>query len=147
MEIDPRFPTIQAGQPHDARDGETQAPPPAVLAGSGANTEFFISPVLRFDSQSLTVIFQVRDSGSGDVVRQFPPEAVVERYRQDPATRPFVLSPRTAADQAGDEDADAEDAVRLAQFPEAERPVEPALSSRPAATDQTAEPRPVDVVT
>lgn len=142
MEIDTRFPTIQAGQPDDARDGETQAPPPAVLAGSGANAEFFISPVLRFDSQSLTVIFQVRDSGSGDVVRQFPPEAVVERYRQDPATRPFVLSPRTAP-----ESADAEDAVRLAPLPEAERPVEPALSSRPAATEQTAESGPVDLVT
>lgn len=94
MEIDARFPTIQTGQASDTRDGE---PPPPALVGSGTASEFFISPVLRFDSRSLTVIFQVRDSQSGDVVRQFPPETVVERYRQDPTAKPFVLSPRSAS--------------------------------------------------
>lgn len=143
MEIDTRFPTIQAGQPFEARDGDTQAPPPAVLAGSGSRSEFFISPVLRFDSRSLTVIFQVRDSRSGDVVRQFPPETVVERYRQDPSAKPFTLSPGTAS---GQDEAEASDADSLAPFPE------PDDGRNPTATTGTPQPggrpagEPVDLV-
>ena len=104
MQIDTRFPAIQASQVPGARGGEAPDSAPPALAGAGSETEFYISPVLRFDSRSLTVIFQVRDSGSGDVVRQFPPETVVERYRQDPTAKPFVLSPRSAAgdDDSGD---------------------------------------------
>lgn len=95
MEIDARFPGVQVNQTSDGRDGQNSTPPPA-LVESDAN--FFISPVLRFDSRSLTVIFQVRDSLSGDVVRQFPSEAVIARYRQDPTAKPFVLpSSRDAA--------------------------------------------------
>ena len=49
------------------------------------------------------MIFQVRDTESGDVTRQFPAESVVERYRRDPSARPFVLpEPSPAAEeQAG----------------------------------------------
>ena len=64
---------------------------PEVRSSSG---QFFVSPVLRFDQPSLTVIFQIRDRESGDVTRQFPAETVVERYRQDPSARPFVLPER-----------------------------------------------------
>lgn len=53
--------------------------------------QFYVSPFLTFDARSLTVIFQVRDTESGDVTRQFPAEAAVERYRRDPSARPFVL--------------------------------------------------------
>ncbi len=56
-----------------------------------ASGQFYVSPFLTFDSRSLTVIFQVRDTESGDVTRQFPAESVVERYRRDPSARPFVL--------------------------------------------------------
>ena len=69
-------------------------------AASDRGSEFFISPVLRFDSRSLTVLFQVRDSRSGDVVRQFPPEVVVERYRQDPTSKPFVVASPAPDDRA-----------------------------------------------
>lgn len=97
MEIDARFPAPQAVQTTTERAlGEGSVPP--VAAGGGS--EFFISPVLRFDSRSLTVIFQVRDSRSGDVIRQFPPETVVARYRQDPSAKPFTL-PTTGASDAG----------------------------------------------
>lgn len=52
---------------------------------------FFVTPFLQYDSSALTVIFQVRDSETGDVKRQFPSEEVVERYRQDPTLgRPFA---------------------------------------------------------
>ncbi|MEQ8813756.1 MAG: hypothetical protein RLO51_05520 [Thalassobaculum sp.] len=114
MQIDTRFPAVQATQGLGARDGEAPDPAPASPAGAGSETEFYISPVLRFDSRSLTVIFQVRDSGSGDVVRQFPPETVVERYRQDPTAKPFVLSPRSAA---GDGEPGAAATDGLAPFP------------------------------
>lgn len=114
MEIDTRFPTVQPGPTGDARAAAAATVPLAAADGQAAESDFYISPVLRFDSRSLTVIFQVRDSGSGDVVRQFPPEAVVERYRQDPTAKPFVLSPRLAAGaDAADPEAD-----DLAPFPE-----------------------------
>ncbi len=60
-----------------------------------ASGQFYVSPYLTFDSRALTVIFQVRDSESGDVTRQFPSESVVERYRRDPSARPFG-GPETA---------------------------------------------------
>jgi len=150
MEIDARFPAIPANQPVDARDGQEPTPPPAALVGTGSESEFFISPVLTFDSRSLTVIFQVRDSRSGDVVRQFPPEAVVERYRQDPTAKPFVLTARSAS---GQDDADDEVAADpLAPFPEpGERPASPSASDSapaPAPTQSTeaSGPAPVDLV-
>lgn len=61
--------------------------------------QFYISPILTFDSRALTVIFQVRDSESGDVTRQFPSETVVERYRRDPSARPFVLPEPAASEE------------------------------------------------
>lgn len=62
--------------------------------------QFFVSPFLTFDSRSLTVIFQIRDTESGDVERQFPAESVVERYRRDPSARPFVLpEPDTGSEE------------------------------------------------
>lgn len=101
MEIDARFPPPETGHSAPGRaagtgTGTLQVDPAATASA------FFISPVLRFDSRSLTVIFQVRDSRSGDVIRQFPPETVVARYQQDPSARPF-LQPEEAqgATEAG----------------------------------------------
>lgn len=37
-------------------------------------SDFYLSPVIRFDPESLSVIFELRDSRSGEVTRQFPPE-------------------------------------------------------------------------
>lgn len=88
MKIDAQLPLPQTGSQAAGPEGVDQA---VVGAPAAAASEFFISPVLRFDSRSLTVIFQVRDSRSGDVIRQFPPETVVARYRQDASARPFVL--------------------------------------------------------
>jgi hypothetical protein len=38
----------------------------------------FITPVLQFDSQALSVIFQVRDGLSGEVKQEYPQESVVK---------------------------------------------------------------------
>ena len=77
-----------------SRTGTSAAPDQAAAAEATRSTgsgQFYVSPFLTFDSRSLTVIFQVRDTESGDVTRQFPAESVVERYRRDPSARPFVL--------------------------------------------------------
>lgn len=95
MEIDARLPPPEAGHPLIEQAAVAGAAPLVPAASASA---FFISPVLRFDSRSLTVIFQVRDSRSGDVIRQFPPETVVARYRQDPSARPFLQAEETQAD-------------------------------------------------
>ena len=52
---------------------------------------FFISPLLQFDNQALALIFQVRDSESGEVQRQFPRESVVERLRNNPEVRTIQI--------------------------------------------------------
>lgn len=80
--------------------GQTAA---AETVRTTASGQFYVSPFLTFDSRSLTVIFQVRDTESGDVERQFPAESVVERYRRDPSARPFVLPEPEASEgqQAG----------------------------------------------
>ncbi|UUX50495.1 hypothetical protein NUH88_02120 [Nisaea acidiphila] len=54
-------------------------------AGSTANPiprDFYLSPVIRFDSEALKVIFEIRDSRSGEVTRQFPPERAVRELEK-----------------------------------------------------------------
>lgn len=62
---------------------------------------FYVSPLLRFDNQALALIFQVRDSESGEVQRQFPRESVVERLRSNPGGD--VLPGRQSDDEAAAE--------------------------------------------
>ena len=38
----------------------------------------YITPVLQFDSQALSVIFQVRDGLSGEVKQEYPQESVIK---------------------------------------------------------------------
>ena len=47
-----------------------------------ASSDFYLSPVIRFDSESHRVIFELRDSQSGEVTRQFPPESVVREHQK-----------------------------------------------------------------
>lgn len=105
----------------------------AVNSARSASGDFFISPILKFDSRALTVIFQVRDRESGDVTRQFPAETVVERYRNDPSTRPFVPSLPASAPE-GEEEAVA---VDLATGPSAET-TRTGTEPTPAFTDNGA---------
>lgn len=82
----------------DSTTQNAQAATETVNQARSVPGKFFVSPILKFDSRALTVIFQIRDRESGDVTRQFPAEAVVERYRNDPTTRPFVPSVPTDVD-------------------------------------------------
>lgn len=96
MEIQEPFPAIQPSAGSTARS-EAERRPTSVESAPGG--KFFISPFLKFDSRALTIIFQVRDTESGDVKRQFPPETVVERYRQDPSSKLFTVPSGAAEDQ------------------------------------------------
>ena len=93
----PASPSAASSPAPPSEAGRNAAPETVRTTASG---QFYVSPFLTFDSRSLTVIFQVRDTESGDVERQFPAEAVVERYRRDPSARPFVLpEPDAGGDQ------------------------------------------------
>lgn len=79
MQVQPILPAAVKLPPASAgRASERTAPKEAEAKRLG---EFFVTPLLRFDSEAFTVIFQVRDSESGDVKRQFPAESVVEERR------------------------------------------------------------------
>lgn len=51
-------------------------------ASQNASSDFYLSPVIRFDPESLSVIFELRDSQSGEVTKQFPPEHVVRELQK-----------------------------------------------------------------
>ena len=42
----------------------------------------FITPVLQFDSEALSVIFQVRDGLSGEIKQEYPQESVIKGREQ-----------------------------------------------------------------
>ena len=42
----------------------------------------FVSPAIAIDRESSRAIIQIRDSDTGDVVRQFPTEGQLKAYRQ-----------------------------------------------------------------
>jgi len=42
----------------------------------------FVSPAISIDRESSRAIIQIRDSDTGDVVRQFPTEGQLKAYRQ-----------------------------------------------------------------
>ncbi|WP_028464622.1 hypothetical protein [Nisaea denitrificans] len=47
-----------------------------------SSSDFYLSPVIRFDPEALAVIFELRDSRSGEVTKQFPPERVVRELQK-----------------------------------------------------------------
>ncbi len=59
-------------------DGGTAAP-----VAAEKPQEPFLSPVFRFDKQARVLVFQFRDSETGDVTRQYPSEKVVKLYRDN----------------------------------------------------------------
>ncbi|WP_323795944.1 hypothetical protein [Nisaea sp.] len=47
-----------------------------------SSSDFYLSPVIRFDPEALAVIFELRDSRSGEVTKQFPAERVVRELQK-----------------------------------------------------------------
>ncbi len=98
---------LSADQPASAPSSEDQAQSQTAAAGDRTPARipaggFYISPNLAFDARASTLIFQIRDAVSGDVTRQFPAEAAVERYRRDPSQQPFVLPEPDSADETSE---------------------------------------------
>jgi len=172
MEIDPRFPALQAngfsasGTLRTADEPEQAAAEPAPDGSGNPIGEFYVSPVLRFDAPSSTVIFQIRDAESGDVTRQFPPETVVEQYRRDPSSRPFVGTPPAEEEEpevringrevregeeidlpgGPDTDADPGEGETRSVTPNASEGTAAAGLSAPSPAPQLAPTQPVDVL-
>ena len=73
----------------------------------------FLSPLLAFDNRAFVVIFQVRDTQSGDVERQFPRQSVVEsmRVEQNPPEIEIAPEESSASSALGGEHTNAEEAV------------------------------------
>lgn len=55
---------------------------PTAIEPKPVSSDYYLSPVMSVDPSSLVLLLQFRDSKSGEVLKQFPPEYVVERYRQ-----------------------------------------------------------------
>ena len=96
MELQPNLLAVNTLPPVFATKGK--APEPEAVQEQTPATPvrpivdgFFISPLLQFDNQALALIFQVRDSESGEVQRQFPRESVVERLRSNPEVRTIQI--------------------------------------------------------
>jgi hypothetical protein len=66
--------------PGAARSDAAQTPAPAATE---APREPYLSPVFRFDKQARVLVFQFRDSETGNVTRQYPSEKVVKLYRDN----------------------------------------------------------------
>jgi len=56
--------------------------------------ESYLSPVIRFDKQARVLVFQFRDSETGNVTQQYPSEKVVKLYR-DNAPKDVPVTPAT----------------------------------------------------
>ena len=69
---------VSESQSQESRAGSVgrtesiEAPKQRSIAG------LYITPVLQFDSQALSVIFQVRDGLSGEVKQEYPQESVIK---------------------------------------------------------------------
>ena len=59
----------------------SDAPATAAPVAAEKPQEPYLSPVFRFDKQAQVLVFQFRDSETGDVTRQYPSEKVVKLYR------------------------------------------------------------------
>ena len=71
------------------------------LAVTETPREPYLSPVFRFDKQARVLVFQFRDSETGNVTRQYPSEKVVKLYRDN---APKDASAAPAESQRGSEE-------------------------------------------
>lgn len=107
----------------------------------------YISLYIKMDTNFDKAILQIRDSDTGDVVRQIPTESQLEAYRRaqtSNAVRPPVAEPETRVDSY--DDAPEFEATPQASYtaaPSTPTPNAPAAApATPAATTTTAAPAP-----
>jgi hypothetical protein len=73
---------VAAAQPPAVAPSPAPAPAPESHSHINVNAPVFISPSITFDPVTNVVIFTYRNAESGKVTHQFPPSAVVSRYRE-----------------------------------------------------------------
>lgn len=100
-----------------ARSEAAETPAPAAQAEKPQ--EPYFSPVFRFDKAARVLVFQFRDSETGNVTRQYPSEKVVKLYRdnapKDAAPAATAEPRRTAeAPAKGSESTESSDAPESA---------------------------------
>jgi hypothetical protein len=62
----------------DLQKGSAGKTEQVVAAQPRSIAGLYITPVLQFDSQALSVIFQIRDGLSGEVKQEYPQESVIK---------------------------------------------------------------------
>lgn len=73
---------------HEASQGDVEAPIELVINGQGLGLKFF------YDRDAGVRVIQVVDEQSGDIIRQIPPDEVVDFMRQFRETKGHFLSLR-----------------------------------------------------
>jgi hypothetical protein len=78
---------VQAGenQSKNSQEKANDSLQTVTISKERSTAGLFITPVLQFDSEALSVIFQVRDGISGEVKQEYPQESVVKGREQKPA--------------------------------------------------------------
>ena len=61
--------------------GQKAEKPPADPIKSPFNTPVFFSPRISIDPATSNAVLQVRDTSTGDIIRQFPPDSVSQIYQ------------------------------------------------------------------
>ena len=76
---------VSENQSQDSQKGLVGKTEQVVASQPRSIAGLYITPVLQFDSQALSVIFQVRDGLSGEVKQEYPQESVI-KGRQETTT-------------------------------------------------------------
>ena len=69
---------VSESQSQDLQAGSVGKTEPVEAPKQRSIAGLYITPVLQFDSQALSVIFQVRDGLSGEVKQEYPQESVIK---------------------------------------------------------------------
>ena len=69
---------VSENQSQDLQNGVVGKTEQVVASQPRSIAGLYITPVLQFDSQALSVIFQVRDGLSGEVKQEYPQESVIK---------------------------------------------------------------------
>ena len=101
-------------RPQDDRKKVDPAPPEREIREIAPG--FYVSPLLKYDTEVSALIFQVRDGESGKVERQFPSESRLEILKHNAVEEKQVEAREARANLMGEEIAsrarDAETVVR-----------------------------------
>jgi hypothetical protein len=69
---------VSENQSQDSQKGLVGKTEQVVASQPRSIAGLYITPVLQFDSQALSVIFQIRDGLSGEVKQEYPQESVIK---------------------------------------------------------------------